>query len=63
MDNLEWYKATASNPSGNCVEVAKLPDGGAAVRHSKNPEGGQLVFTRDEFVAFLDGVKGGEFDL
>jgi len=44
------------------VEVADLPDGGAAVRDSKDPDGPKLVFTRAEWVAFLGGVKDGEFD-
>jgi hypothetical protein len=31
-DGLTWVKATASNDKGACVEVAKLPDGGAIVK-------------------------------
>lgn len=58
-----WRKAARSNTVGNqCVEVARLREG-VAVRHSKNPDGPRLLFTTDEWEAFLDGVKGGEFDL
>lgn len=44
-----------------CVEVAAHLDG-VAVRHSVTPEDGAILYTRDEFRAFLDGAKKGEFD-
>jgi hypothetical protein len=43
--------------------VAVLPDGGWAVRDSKNPGGPKLAFAADEWRAFTAGVKAGEFDL
>jgi len=61
-NKLAWRKAAASNPSGNCFEVAKLSDGTIAVRDSKNPEGAVLRYTKPEITAFLDGAKKGEFD-
>jgi hypothetical protein len=59
---VEWRKSRASNPSGNCVELAALPDGSIAVRNSRQPEGPALVYTRAEVSAFLAGVRNGEFD-
>ncbi|MBS2533267.1 DUF397 domain-containing protein [Catenulispora sp. NF23] len=60
---LNWRKATQSgNNGGQCVEVATLPDGGRAVRDSKDPDGARLRFTAAEWAAFLDGAKSGEFD-
>jgi len=56
---LRWKKATKSNPSGNCVEVAV--DDSVHVRNSRNILK-DLTFTKDEWDAFLDGVKKGEFD-
>lgn len=61
-EDLSFRKAAASSNGGNCVEVALLPDGGRAVRDSKDQAGPVLRFTRAEWSAFLDGAKGGEFD-
>ena len=58
---LTWQKAKASG-GGGCVEVAPLPDGGVAVRDSKDKAGPVLSFTRHEWVSFLDGMDKGEFD-
>jgi hypothetical protein len=43
------------------VEVAQLP-AAIAVRDSKNPLGPALMFTPDEWAAFIEGAKDGEFD-
>ena len=59
---VTWRKSKWSNPSGNCVEVAALPDGDVAVRNSRHPAGPALVYTRAEISAFLAGAKDGEFD-
>lgn len=34
-----------------------------AIRDTKNPSGGDLLFTKAEWIAFISGVKAGEFDL
>ena len=60
--SLAWRKSTASGTYDNCVEVAELPDGGRAIRDSKDPDGPQLFFTPGEWNAFRQGVQGGEFD-
>lgn len=59
---VSWRKSRASNPSGSCVEFARLPGGEIAVRNSRHPAGPALVYQRDELAAFLAGVKNGDFD-
>ena len=56
-----WRKSSYS-VGGNCVEVA-FADHHVAVRDSKNRNGPVIMFTPDEWSAFLRGVRAGEFDL
>jgi hypothetical protein len=56
-----WRKSTLSGANGR-VEVA-LVAGRLAVRDSKDPQGPVLLFTPDEWRAFVGGVRNGEFDL
>ncbi|MCP2339771.1 DUF397 domain-containing protein [Actinomadura rupiterrae] len=52
-----WRKASRSDEIGdNCVEVADAV-GGAALRDSKDPDGGVLALSRDGFEAVLEAVR------
>ncbi|RSN16135.1 DUF397 domain-containing protein [Nonomuraea sp. WAC 01424] len=62
LTQVAWRKSRYSNSQGNCVELAKLPDGGIAVRNSRFPDGPALIYTRDEIRALVLGAKDGEFD-
>ena len=57
MSDLQWIKSSYSGAKGNnCVEIAALPDGGRAIRDSKNPDGAALILTSaqwDEFTKVL----------
>jgi len=55
-----WFTSTSSQ-SGNCVQVNL--GGVIRVRDSKDPSGPVLCFTDLEWIAFLEGVRQGEFDL
>lgn len=59
---VEWQKSGRSTPSGNCVEVAQLPDGQVALRNSRHPDGPALIYTRAEMSAFVLGARDGDFD-
>jgi hypothetical protein len=60
---VTWRKSSVSgNGDGDCVEIAFVADG-VLVRHSRNPSGPVLSFTRSEWRAFLAGSHNGEFDL
>lgn len=59
-DNLMWFKSTYSGDGASCVECAYLPDGGMAVRDTKNRPGAALRFTAHEWKVFLAGVRSGE---
>lgn len=61
FSKAQWAKAAASGDS-NCVEVAFVEEGYVAVRDTKDRDGGTQVYTRDEWAAFLEGVRQGEFD-
>ncbi|MGH3584759.1 MAG: DUF397 domain-containing protein [Pseudonocardia sp.] len=47
---------------GGCVEVGTAPDGSVLVRGSKDAGREPIAFARAEWVAFVAGVKNGEFD-
>jgi hypothetical protein len=60
-----WYKSSYSGSGGQqngCVEVARPPAGGVAVRDSKDPDGPRLIFTPGHWRAFTGQVKAGEHD-
>jgi hypothetical protein len=63
LPGVTWQKSRRSNPNGNCVELAKLPDGDRfAVRNSRDPHGPALIYTRAEIEAFILGAADGDFD-
>ncbi|MGC5009458.1 DUF397 domain-containing protein [Streptosporangium sp. DT93] len=59
---MTWHKSRCSAASGNCVEVARLPGRGVAVRDSKDRNGASLVFDARGWAAFVAEVKVGRFD-
>lgn len=63
LRRAEWRSSTYSGGNGSCVEVASNLPGVVAVRDSKDRQGPALVFTRQQWRAFLHGVRAAESDL
>ena len=59
-DSPQWRKAKRCGTNA-CVEVAKVGDQ-YLVRDAKHPEHAPLRFADAEWAAFVDGVRGGDFD-
>lgn len=55
-----WRIAKMSGDS-NCVQVRRHDDM-IVIGNSRFPDGPFLSYTKDEWAAFLDGAKKGEFD-
>jgi hypothetical protein len=55
-----WRRSEFCGTSA-CVEVAQDADA-FLVRDSKNPAGSVLAFNREEWTAFVAGVRAGNFD-
>jgi hypothetical protein len=64
LADAPWRTSTRSQTS-NCVEVAPLRGGPAAValRDSKDRGGPVLLFERADWQGFIAGTKRGQFDL
>jgi hypothetical protein len=58
-DSPLWVKSSFSTGKGECVEVAALPDGGRAVRDSKNTEGPALRFSVGAWRELIATIKAG----
>ncbi|MBF6093331.1 DUF397 domain-containing protein [Nocardia cyriacigeorgica] len=62
LTGAQWFKSSKSSSTKECVEVAHLDSGIVGVRDSKNPAGPVLVFTPDEWDAFLVSARNGELN-
>lgn len=57
------FRKSTMSGGGNCVEVAKYSNNIVKVRDSKDRNGATLVFTFEEWKAFLQGVHNNEFEI
>lgn len=61
MEHRTFRTSSFCTDAHGCVEVGVEHDL-VQVRDAKEPAGARLSFTRAEWVAFVRGVKAGEFD-
>ncbi|HEX7746372.1 MAG TPA: DUF397 domain-containing protein [Micromonosporaceae bacterium] len=61
LSRATWRRAPGDTSEGG-VEVAFVDDL-VGLRNSSQPDGPVLVFTTDEWDAFVAGAQDGEFDL
>lgn len=63
MISAEGFRKSTFSSDAGCVEVRRIPHGNIFLRDSKDPAKAAHEFTPREWVAFLAGVRNGEFDL
>lgn len=56
-----WRKSSFSADGASCVEMAFVGND-VAVRDTKNRDGGTLIFHRNQWTTFTQGIKNGDFD-
>ncbi|MBA2653817.1 MAG: DUF397 domain-containing protein [Gammaproteobacteria bacterium] len=61
FNDADFKKSTMCTSCSHCVEVANKNDM-IAVRDTKDPSQMPLQFNKEEWQAFVAGVKRGEFD-
>ena len=57
---MKWI-TSASCGHDACVQVGRIEDS-IAIRDSKNPDRGHQLYTAEEWLEFVAGVKRGDFD-
>jgi hypothetical protein len=62
LSQANWRKSTITQANGSCVELATDGETWGAVRDSKQPNGGQLVFANSSFRTFIGVVKSGQVE-
>ena len=63
LTNARWQKSSFSLANGNCVDVARLRPDRIGIRDTKDhSQGPVLIFTQEEWAAFLAGARTGDFD-
>ncbi len=62
LSHAAWRTSSYSGTNGSCVEVARDVPEVVAVRDSRDRGGAVLAVEPDEWRAFTDRVKAGQFD-
>ena len=59
LTGVRWQPTTQD---GTGVELARLADGGVAVRNASAPDGPALIYTKAELEALIGGAADGDFN-
>jgi hypothetical protein len=62
LGEMGWECPWSGPNGGQCLQTKRLPDGRVALRQSTDPAGPALIYTLEEFTAFITGVKTGLAD-
>ncbi|HEX2145429.1 MAG TPA: DUF397 domain-containing protein [Glycomyces sp.] len=58
-----WVRMTEEDGTPGQMEIGFAENGMVAVRMAEDPEGDVLIYTPQEWTAFKEAVRDGEFDL
>ncbi len=61
LDDVQFKMSSFCTMNG-CVEIGRLTNGQVAFRDTKDRSRPVLIFTNEEWLAFVAGVRAGEFD-
>lgn len=59
----QWVKWSNGAGGNNCVEARHVEGSHVEVRNSKRPDGPRVAFSEAEWKSFVEGAKGGAFDI
>lgn len=59
----EWRRTTREDGTPAMLEIGFAANGLVALRKADEPDGTILIYTPQEWEAFVAGVKDGEFDI
>jgi hypothetical protein len=62
LDAQTWQRSGNEHEAFEVAFVAALGQPWVLLRVDRDPAGRVLVYTRHEWLCFVDGAKGGEFD-
>ncbi|GAA0843140.1 DUF397 domain-containing protein [Streptosporangium amethystogenes subsp. fukuiense] len=60
LSGARWRKSSLSADGASCVEMAFVGND-VAVRDTKNRDGGTLIFHRNQWTTFINGIKNSDF--
>ncbi|MFF3444125.1 DUF397 domain-containing protein [Streptosporangium sp. NPDC002721] len=61
LSGAPWRKSSLSGEGASCVEMAFVGKD-VAVRDTKDRDGGTLIFRRNDWTTFINGIKNGALD-